>query len=186
MLKNVCPFGDLCSWVAVSACISRFLFTSLLYYLTFSQCPHLSLCNILHCLYVHVMLYFVVQRFLFFFKTGLFNVASVFSLTCIRLSGWDHVTQGLVQLGFMLMDSNAPKSSGMFMQLVHVRAWLRGAEWQSTCNANCFSFAICLDKPFCWSRSCWLFLRHRASIWLICNSEYPNLLNYYLGQCFHI
>ena len=31
---------------------------------------------------------------------------------CPRLSGWDHVTQGLVQLGFMLMDANAPKSAG--------------------------------------------------------------------------
>lgn len=30
------------------------------------------------------------------------------------LFGWDHVTQGLVQLGFTLMDAFGPKSFGMF------------------------------------------------------------------------
>ena len=31
---------------------------------------------------------------------------------CYSLFGWDHVTQGLVQLGFLLMDAFGPKTFG--------------------------------------------------------------------------
>ena len=30
---------------------------------------------------------------------------------CVSVYGWDHVSQGLVQLGFALMDAFGPKSS---------------------------------------------------------------------------
>ncbi|XP_065187448.1 Fanconi anemia group I protein-like [Sycon ciliatum] len=39
------------------------------------------------------------------------NIASLLMDVC-RLTGWEHVMQGLVQLGFLLMDSNTPKSTG--------------------------------------------------------------------------
>lgn len=36
---------------------------------------------------------------------------------CHSFFGWDHVTQGLVQLGFTLMDAFGPKSFGMFHKM---------------------------------------------------------------------
>ena len=36
---------------------------------------------------------------------------------CCSLFGWDHVTQGLVQLGFTLMDAFGPKIFGTFYSL---------------------------------------------------------------------
>ena len=38
-------------------------------------------------------------------------------LPLCSLFGWDHVTQGLVLLGFTLMDAFGPKIFGMFYSL---------------------------------------------------------------------
>ena len=40
-------------------------------------------------------------------------VSVLFYIFGHSLFGWDHVTQGLVQLGFTLMDAFGPKSFGM-------------------------------------------------------------------------
>lgn len=75
-----------------------------------------------------------VYRFIFAAKNTVYNVCFFFFLLYVySVFGWDHVTQSLVQLGFILMDLFGPKA-GHFGKITDIPNAIAKTPSQLTCK----------------------------------------------------